>query len=113
MDIVDIKSQKYSFLGENCLITGNLKLSGQTMISSSIDGDIMIEDKSNLQIERSGFVKGSIYCHNLSIYGKVQGIIESTGKITIHSTAKVEGKITAECLKIYPGALVNIEGHSE
>jgi cytoskeletal protein CcmA (bactofilin family) len=113
MDLINIKAQEYSFFGEHCFINGNLKLSGDTMISSMIEGELVIKDRSNLQVDRNGYIKGSIICHNLSVYGTIEGSIEASGKVVVYSTAKITGKITTDSLKIYAGAVVNMEGHSE
>ena len=113
MDLLDIKSQNYSFLGKNGRIEGNLSLSGPTMISALIEGEIRITDNSTLKIEHNGKVRGSIFCTNLMIHGEVEGVIESTGSVIIYSTATVCGKINAESIQVHSGAILNIEGHME
>lgn len=109
-DYIDIQKQDFSFLGKGSKISGVFHLQGPTHMSSEIDGEIFMKDKSDLCIEKSGCFIGNITCHNLEIYGHFEGSIESSGKVTVYPPANLTGKVKTKNLVIYPGATINIDG---
>ena len=50
---------------------------------------------------------------DIEVFGVVNGSINSAGSLIIRSSAKVYGNIHAQNMSIYPGAILNIEGHAE
>ena len=107
-----INNQCFSFLGKNCEINGTFKFSGPTHIASNIEGTIIMQDNSDLFIERDAFFKGDIKCHNIEIHGKIQGSIEATGRILLHPPASLVGDIIGKDIIVQPGASLNITGHT-
>lgn len=109
---MEIKDQDFSFLGRGSFVSGTFKLKGPTHLFSVTEGEIIMLDEADLSIERDGEFKGKLICHNVDIYGEFEGILESTGKVTVYPPATITGKIQAKELVIYPGATVNMEGHT-
>ena len=109
--MIDSRSD-YSFLGINSSLNGNLEFSGPTSISCKINGTITIKDDSNLIIQKSAFIEGDLFGNDIEIFGNFQGTINAIGTLTIRPNANVSGKLVAKNLCIYPGANVNMEGHT-
>jgi cytoskeletal protein CcmA (bactofilin family) len=109
----DFKNFQYNVIGSQSSIKGNLELSGDTIISSFIEGTIEIKDKGQLILERGSLVKGKIKAINLEIYGSFEGEIECSGLVSIRSSAHVIGQIKSDRLVIYPGAIVEMQANSQ
>lgn len=108
-----IKNQDFTTIGKNSVITGNLNFSGATHIMGKVSGEITVEREASLIISVGAFVEGNINCHHLEVYGQFSGEIKSQGKVTLYPTAEITGKIIAKNLEILPGAVVNMNGHTE
>lgn len=112
-DYIKLKDLDFTFFGKGAKMTGSFHLHGPTHLSSIMEGELFMQENTNLCIEKNGRFKGTIHCHNIEIYGKFEGILESTGKITIYPSAFVKGKISSKDLIVYPGAILNIDGHAD
>lgn len=112
MNELDFKKLNFSIFGRNCEVEGNLKLHGDTLISSNLKGTITMIDNGKLTIERDSFINGDIYCNDVEIFGKFEGSIKASGTLIVRSSAIVSGNIQAKRISIYPGAILNIEGHT-
>ena len=112
MNELDFKKLNFSVLGRNCEFEGELKLFGDTLITCHVKGTLAMQDQGKLTIERGANISGDIYCHDIEIFGNVEGSIRAHGTLTVRSSAQVSGNIEAKSLSIYPGAVLNIEGHT-
>lgn len=108
----DFKKQNYTVIGMNNSIVGDLNLTGDSIIHSKIKGTITIFGEGKLILERTSEFEGTIYCNDIEVFGIVKGSIKSAGALTIRSSANISGNISAQKLSIYPGAVLNIEGHT-
>jgi len=113
MDKKDFKNFKFTILGAQCKLKGEFHFRGDVFINSSIEGTIKMIDQGNLVFERGSSFDGTIYGHDIEIFSDVKGTIQSTGTLTIRSSANVSGNIRSKNLIVYPGAILNIEGHTE
>jgi cytoskeletal protein CcmA (bactofilin family) len=113
IDDQDFKNFHYNVIGGKSSITGDLTLSGDSIINSQIHGNIQILDKGKLILERGSFVKGKISAIDLEIFGTVEGEIECSGLVSIRSSAQVQGQIKSGRLVIYPGAIVEMQAQSQ
>jgi len=104
------QEKNYTLLAQDSTLEGVFHMQGQTHISGNIKGELFMKEASPLTIELKGKIDGLIQCQDLEIYGQVDGEIKATGKVTLYASAKVNGQILAENLKIYPGAVLNIVG---
>jgi len=109
----DFKKQNYTVIGINNSIEGDLNLTGDTIIHSKVKGTITIFGDGKLVIERTSEFEGTIYCNDIEVFGIVKGSIKSAGALTIRSSANISGNISAQKMSIYPGAVLNIEGHTD
>lgn len=107
------KSLEFTLLGKNCEYDGDIRVKGETIINCYLKGSVTMLDDSKITIERDAVVEGNIYCKDIEVFGTVNGAINANGSLTVRSNAKIFGNVHSEKLSIYPGAILNIEGHSE
>ena len=108
----DFRDFHYNVIGGKSSITGDLVLSGDSIINSQVTGSIQILEKGKLVLERGSHVKGKIKAIDLEIFGTVEGEIECSGLVSIRSSALVQGQIKSARLVIYPGAIVEMQANS-
>jgi cytoskeletal protein CcmA (bactofilin family) len=113
MNFQDLKNLNFCVLGSKSKIKGELSLCGDITISSQIEGQINMLDGGKVTIEREGFLDGIIYCQDLEVFGTIKGHIKAEGNVVVRSSANISGNIHAQNLTIYPGATLNIEGHTQ
>jgi cytoskeletal protein CcmA (bactofilin family) len=104
----DFREFHYNILGKSSSLTGDLVLSGDSIITSHIVGSVEVKDDGKLTLERGSFVKGSIKAIDLEVFGTVEGEIICSGLVAIRSSAVVTGSIKSGRLVIYPGAVVEM-----
>ncbi len=109
----DFKNQNYTVIGINNSISGELELSGEVIVHSKVKGTITVKDEGKLVIERDSYIEGTIYCHDIEVFGEIQGNINAQGKLTVRSSARISGGVNANQMAVYPGATLNIEAHAE
>lgn len=107
-----IKNQEFTYIGKSTTLAGTFKFSGPTHFQGQLQGDITI-NAGKLVLEIGSYTEGSLHCFDLDIYGEFKGEINSKGRVTIYPTAFFEGKILAHSLEILPGAIINMNGHTE
>lgn len=109
-NILNINEQDYVFIGQESIINGTLSLFGDTRIAGKIIGNLKAISSSPITIEPHGHVDGDVVCHDITVFGEVNGSINASGTLTVHPYAKVSGKVTAHSFAFKPGSIINIEG---
>lgn len=112
MNELDFKKLNFSIVGRKCDIQGDLKFTGDTLLTCNIKGTITVLDHSKITLERDSFIEGDIYCHDIEVFGSFKGSIRASGKLTVRSSAILSGSIEAKGISIYPGAILNVEGNT-
>lgn len=113
MNDQDFRHFNYNVLGAKSKLTGDLVLSGDAIITATIEGTLEMLDGGKLILERGSFVKGKIKATHVEIFGEVEGEIECSGLVAIRSSAHVIGTIKSGRLVIYPGAIVETSAISQ
>ncbi len=113
IDDQDFRKFHYNILGVKSQVIGDLILSGDAIITSSVEGSIEVRDHGKLILERGSFIKGKIKAIDLEIFGQVEGEIECSGLVSVRSSANVVGTIKSARLVIYPGAIVEMTADSQ
>lgn len=108
-----IQNQEFTYIGKSTSLTGSFKFLGPTHLQGHLNGEIQVENNSKLVLEIGSVTEGTLHCFDLDIYGDFFGEIKSSGRVTIYPTAYFEGKIISKSLEILPGAIVNMNGHTE
>jgi cytoskeletal protein CcmA (bactofilin family) len=111
-EYLDIKRQNFSYVGHKCTINGDMDVCGETHVIGQVNGNITVKDKSTLTVSPNGIVKGELNGHNIEIYGSFEGILRSSGKVSIYPSAHVKGQLEAISFNILPGAHVEFDAHT-
>ncbi len=108
-----IQNQEFTYIGKTSNLTGTFIFSGTTHLQGRLNGNIEIEDNAKIILEIGSTTEGNLNCSDVDIYGEFSGEIKSRGLVTIYPTAVINGKIIAKAMEILPGAVVNINGHTD
>jgi cytoskeletal protein CcmA (bactofilin family) len=101
--IDQITMMNKTIIGEQITIEGNIKGKGDLVIEGSVKGDIEV-GLHHLTIGKSGQVKSDIHASNVTISGKLVGIVNAKGKVEITKEADFNGEIKAKSISIEDGA---------
>jgi cytoskeletal protein CcmA (bactofilin family) len=108
-----IENQEFTYIGKTSNLIGTFIFSGTTHLQGKLNGTIEIENSAKIILEIGSITEGNLNCYDIDIYGEFSGEIKSKGLVTIYPTACINGKIIARAIEILPGAVVNINGHTE
>jgi cytoskeletal protein CcmA (bactofilin family) len=109
----DFLQFNYNVLGVKSRVVGDLILTGDSIITTSVEGSIEVLESGKLVLERGSHIRGKIKAIDLEIFGQVEGEIECSGLVSIRSSAQVIGTIKSARLVIYPGAMVEMTANSQ
>ncbi len=98
-----------NILGVETTIIGSIVTKGDIRLDGKLEGDLRAEGKIIIGV--TGFVKGTIYCRNLEVLGKIQGKIEVLDLTKLNSTAHLAADIKTKKLGVEPGAVFT--GHCQ
>ena len=101
-------SEKISVLLSDVTIKGDIVEKEKLITDSKIDGDITSE---NIVTHQSSKINGNIISSNVTLGGVSKGNVNSD-KITIKSTAEVEGVLNQKNLSIDEGAKLKIKAET-
>lgn len=108
-----IQNQTFTTIGKQTVLNGKFNFVGTTHLLGKLQGEITVESPSKIVLEIGSHTDAVLVCGDVEIYGEFTGEIKSQGNVTLYPTAVVNGKIIAKSLEILPGAVVNINGHTE
>ncbi|MGZ3789856.1 MAG: bactofilin family protein [Bacteriovorax sp.] len=108
-----IQNQEFTYIGKATTLSGTFTFQGPTFLQGKLSGDISVLNSAKMVLEIGSVTEGTLDCFDLEIYGEFRGDIKSLGRVTIYPTAYFEGKIISKALEILPGAIVNMNGHTE
>ena len=112
-ELFKVESQTHTYIGEATSLSGEFHFKGHTLIGGEIEGKVHMHNESPLIIESTGLLKGTVHCHNLKVYGTIEGQIKATGKITFYPSSIFTGQIEAAELNILPGSKINMEARTD
>ncbi len=78
-----------TIISSDLTIIGNVLSKGRVKLEGTIEGDMRCR---SLVVGEQGSVTGAIVAEDVSVYGKVAGIVRGD-RVTLYSTAHVEGDI--------------------
>lgn len=108
-----IQNQTFTTIGKSTVLSGNFNFVGTTHLLGKINGIITVTAPAKIVLEIGSVTEATLSCGDLEIYGEFTGEIKSTGIVTFYPTAVVNGKIIARSMEILPGAVVNMNAHTE
>ncbi len=93
---------KFSFIGPEVTVTGDIATPGQLHIDGNVTGDVRC---GSLTQGETGVVRGNIVAGDARLAGLVDGAVEA-GALSLEASARVTGDILYEAIGIAPGAQV-------
>jgi cytoskeletal protein CcmA (bactofilin family) len=104
---LDTSSSSPTFIGANSVFIGNIRGTGQFVVSGEVHGDGELEGALNLSA--SGSWHGHIQAQHAIVAGKITGGLSVKDKLEIGYTAVIRGKVSARTVAIAKGAIVDGE----
>src|ERR1700679_1661835 len=105
----ELKSVSPTFIGAESVVVGNIRGSGQFVVSGEVNGDGELDGGLNLAV--TGVWNGYIQAEQAIIAGKITGGLAVRDQLEIGHTAVIRGRVTARTVAIAQGAI--IEGDIE
>ncbi|MDF3130269.1 polymer-forming cytoskeletal protein [Kiritimatiellaeota bacterium B1221] len=102
-------STSQSLISSEVEIIGTIKTSGSIQIEGRVEGEII--SQGDVNIGKSGSVKGNLRVNSVTLSGTIQGNIEAKDRIALKSTARLLGDLKAKRLSVEDG--VTFVGKSE
>ncbi len=100
-----------STLAEGVSFAGNAGLTGSITVAGEFQGNIRVDEASDghVVITETGMVVGDVRSRDISVRGQTDGTLDAAGgKVTLHSTSSVAGKIRYTHLQV-DGADLNAQ----
>jgi len=95
------------FIAKGTVIEGKFSSVEDLRVDGTIIGDVICQKR--FVMGPTGKVKGTIQCGESNVEGKIEGEIKVNGRLHLHNTGIVEGKIVAKKLVVDEGASYNGE----
>ncbi len=93
------------YLGQNCRLTGVLKVQGMMRIDGFIEGEVFGSDL--IQVGKEGTIEATVKAKHIVAQGPLRGDIIAQEKVELLAPAKVEGTIDSPVFLLEEGVLVN------
>ena len=104
---LDSSSASPTFIGVNSVVLGDIRGSGQFVVSGEVHGDGAID--GGLNLSATGTWNGFIQAEQAIIAGKITGALIVKDRLEIGYTAVIHGKVSARTIAIAKGAIVDGE----
>lgn len=92
-------------IAQGTTFNGDIQSKGSFRIEGRLEGSITTDGK--IVIGKSGVVEGNINCDNADFEGTFIGELNVKSRLSLRSTAKIEGEVIVDQLSIEPGAIFN------
>ena len=98
-------SNATNVLAQGIEITGSIKFSNDMIIDGKVDGQVESE-KGKVTIGENAVIKGDIKAGEVTMYGKVEGTVNST-RCELKPKSELKGDIKTKSLAMEEGALLS------
>jgi cytoskeletal protein CcmA (bactofilin family) len=96
--------KRHSKIGQGLSFTGSADIAGSLTIAGEVMGDVHVAESASaghVTITETGTVVGDIRARNISVLGSSEGLLDAGGgKVSLHSTACVSGRIRYTHLQV-------------
>jgi cytoskeletal protein CcmA (bactofilin family) len=96
-----------TFIGANSVFVGNIRGTGQFVVSGEVHGDGELDGALNLSA--TGSWHGNVQAQQAIVAGKILGGLSVKDKLEIGYTAVIRGRVSARTVAIAKGAIVDGE----
>jgi cytoskeletal protein CcmA (bactofilin family) len=101
----ELNSVSPTFIGVDSVVVGNIRGSGQFVVSGEVNGDGELDGGLNLAV--TGVWNGYIQAEQAIVAGKITGGLAVRDRLEIGYTAVIRGKVSARTVAIAKGAIVD------
>jgi len=94
---------RVSTLGCGLSFVGNARIDGSLTVAGEVQGNIELQGSGSghVTITQSGTVVGDIRARNISVLGQTVGTLDASGgRVSLHDTASVSGRIRYTHLQV-------------
>lgn len=95
--------EKTARLGPTFLVQGEVSGKEDLVILGQLRGKIHLPENDLLVAEQAK-IEAEIKVRNITIRGEVVGTVESSGKVIVEKTGRLEGNLSASLISIEDGA---------
>ncbi|HEY3295907.1 MAG TPA: polymer-forming cytoskeletal protein [bacterium] len=92
-----------TLFGKETEIRGSVKTQGSLRVDGTVHGDITCA--KTITIGSTGVVEGNISGEDVIVAGKVKGSLSARGRVSLESSAQIEGDLNTSRLSIAEGAV--------
>jgi len=93
----------FSVIGNNTVITGNIRTEGSIRVDGKIVGNVVTQADAAVGI--NGVVEGSVDARNITVAGKVMGTLTAAQKLVLEGKSVMKGDIRTARLVVDEGAV--------
>ena len=93
----------FSVIGTGTVINGNIKTEGSIRVDGKIVGSVVTQ--ADAAVGLSGVVEGSVDARNITVAGKVLGMLTAAQKLVLESRAVIRGDLRTTRLVVDEGAV--------
>lgn len=95
---------EHNTLAYGTKVSGEIQAENDFRLDGTVEGKVSC--KGMFVIGAKGFIEGELTCANAVISGTLKGKITVSDKLTLKSTAKIEGEIYTKVLSVEEGAKI-------
>jgi cytoskeletal protein CcmA (bactofilin family) len=96
-------STSLTYLASNSEFQGNLHVDGDLRVDGIVHGTVDVS--GDMEISATGLVEGAeVRARNLVVHGVIKARVVAQGRLTLSSTARLEGDVVANSLDVAAGA---------
>ncbi|MBQ0944208.1 polymer-forming cytoskeletal protein [Ideonella sp. 4Y16] len=96
-------SARHSTLASGLSFTGAARIVGSITVAGEVQGDLRLEQSpdGHVTITETGTVVGDICAPNIAVMGQAVGLLDASGgRVTLHESASVSGRIRYTHLQV-------------
>ena len=93
----------HSTLASGLSFTGSARIIGSVTVAGEVQGDLVLQGSpdGHVTVTETGTVVGDITAPNISVLGQTEGLLDASGgRVTLHETASVSGRIRYTQLQV-------------
>ncbi len=97
-----LNNDEVSIISPGVTVEGKLHSNGNVRIDGTIKGDVNVA--GNVSVGESGEIEGAVNAENVTLGGKITGIINAKEKLVLETKAVLKGDIFTKILVVEAGA---------
>jgi cytoskeletal protein CcmA (bactofilin family) len=93
----------FSVIGNNTVITGNIRTEGSIRVDGKIVGNVVTQ--ADAAVGMNALIEGSVDARNITVAGKVMGSLTASQKLVLEGKSVMKGDIRTARLVVDEGAV--------